>query len=329
MATGVVTWSKTAATNNTADSAVNWQEGQAPSSVNDSARGMMASVKKWADDLNGTITTSGTAGAYTATTNQVFGSLTGGYEITFVAHATNTAAPTLNVDGLGAKPIRSAAGIEISAGVLVEGTPYRATYYASNGGEWVLHGFYNSPFLIPLGGGMDYWGTSVPHSSFAFPAGQAVSRSTYSTLFDMIGTTHGSGDGSTTFNLPDKTGRVSAMKEATATRLTSTYFGGTSTQIGATGGSESNTLTSSQIPAHSHPNTLTDPGHGHPLNPNPSGFSGSGGNGGAAGSAGISSAIVGNNTTGITINNANNTGGGGAHNNVQPTIVCNYILRII
>ena len=327
MATGLITWSKTAASNANSDSAVNWAEGQAPSSVNDSARGLMASVKKWADDLNGTITTSGTAGAYTATTNQVFGSLTGGYEITFVAHATNTAAPTLNVDSLGAKPIRSAAGIEIPAGVLVAGTPYRATYYSSNSGEWVLQGFYNSPFLIPLGGGIDYWGATVPNSSFAFPSGQAISRTTYSELFSLIGTTHGSGDGSTTFNLPDKTGRVSAMKEASATRLTSTYFGGNSANLGAVGGLESHTLTSAQIPAHSHPNSLNDPGHFHSytapipisvLQP-----------GGSAGSVSTGSSSTGSKTTGITITNADNTGGGGAHNNVQPTIVCNYIMRII
>ena len=37
-------WSRTAASNSTADSNVNWAEGQAPSSVNDSARAMMASL---------------------------------------------------------------------------------------------------------------------------------------------------------------------------------------------------------------------------------------------------------------------------------------------
>jgi len=46
MATGLQVWSATAATNATADSAVNWAEGQAPSSVNDSARAMMAAMAK-------------------------------------------------------------------------------------------------------------------------------------------------------------------------------------------------------------------------------------------------------------------------------------------
>jgi microcystin-dependent protein len=66
--------------------------------------------------------------------------------------------------------------------------------------------------------------------------------------FPAMGATYGVGDGSTTFNLPDKTGRVSAMQEASSTRLTSTYFGGNSTTLGAVGGLESQTLTLAQLP---------------------------------------------------------------------------------
>ncbi|MDE2604055.1 MAG: tail fiber protein, partial [Bradyrhizobium sp.] len=105
-----------------------------------------------------------------------------------------------------------------------------------------------NPYNVPLGAGLDYWGAVVPNSSFAFPAGQAISRTTYATLFAIMGTTYGTGDGSTTFNLPDKTGRVSAMQEASAARLTSTYFGGNSTILGSVGGGESETLVSGNIP---------------------------------------------------------------------------------
>jgi hypothetical protein len=63
MATGVVSWSQTAANNATADSTVNYAEGQAPSSLNDSARAAMASVAKFRDDTNGSITTGGTSTA--------------------------------------------------------------------------------------------------------------------------------------------------------------------------------------------------------------------------------------------------------------------------
>jgi microcystin-dependent protein len=142
-----------------------------------------------------------------------------------------------------------------------------------------------------------------------------------------MGTTYGAGDGSTTFNVPDKTGRASVMKEASATRLTSTFFGGNSTVLGAVGGSESHTLTSAQLAAHSHANTLTDPGHFHTQTiPGANGVGG----GGPFGfdTAQFGTANTGSKTTGITITNAS-AGTGNAHNNVQPTIVCNYIMRII
>lgn len=328
MATGVTVWSKTAASNNSADSAVNWAEGQPPSSVNDSARGMMAATAKWRDDISGTITTGGTSTAYTVASNQSFSTLAyaGASLLAFIPHTTNGATVTLNVDSLGAKPLRSAPGVELIAGTLVEGTPYCAKYNASDD-VWYLFGYYQNPFTIPLGGGLDFWGATVPNSAFAFPAGQAISRSVYSALFTMIGTTHGSGDGSTTFNLPDKTGRVSAMKEASATRLTSTYFGGNSANIGATGGSESHTLTSAQIPAHSHPNSLNDGGHIHDMDFQVNNAAGGSGFAWSAG-GNIFTRSTKSATTGITITNAS-AGGDGAHKNVQPTIICNYIMRII
>jgi len=139
MATGVNVWSKTAATNNTADSAVNWQEGQAPSSVNDSGRGMMAATAKWRDDLNGSIVTAGSSTAYTATSNQSFAALTAGIEIACQFDEDCGATVTLNVDGLGAKPLRSAAGVELVAGAIKAGSVHRATYFTSNSGEWLLH----------------------------------------------------------------------------------------------------------------------------------------------------------------------------------------------
>src|SRR3954469_21028080 len=113
MALPFFNWSRTAASNATADSAVNWAEGQAPSSVNDSARAMMASIAGYRDDVAGAITTGGTATAYTVTSYQVFSSLAvmANQVIAFVPHATNTNAVgvdiTLNVDGLGAKSIRA------------------------------------------------------------------------------------------------------------------------------------------------------------------------------------------------------------------------------
>ena len=76
--------------------------------------------------------------------------------------------------------------------------------------------------------------------------GSAVSRTTYADLFDVIGTTYGSGDGSTTFNLPDLSGKV-------AMGYSQTY------SLGSTGGSETVVLDSTELPSHSH----EVPQHGH------------------------------------------------------------------
>ncbi|MCA6117873.1 tail fiber protein [Bradyrhizobium sp. WSM 1738] len=319
-------WSQTAASNATADPSINWQEGQAPSSVNDSARAMMASIAKHRDDIAGAIVTGGTASAYTVTSYEAFESLArlNGQIVAFTPHVTNGGTVTLNVDSLGPRPLRSAPATELLAGTLIQGTPYLALYNNSDA-AFYLHGFYGNPYNVPLAAGLDYWGPTTPNSAFAFPMGQAISRTTYSALFGIIGTTYGPGDGSSTFNLPDKTGRVSAMKEPSASRLTSTYFGGSSTSLGATGGSDSHTLTVAQLASHAHPNTLSDPGHTH---------SGTVGGVNISVTSNVGATVmqpgssVGSSTTGITITNAN-AGSGNAHNNVQPTIICNYVIRIV
>lgn len=131
MATGVQSWSKTAATNATADSNVNWAEGMAPSAVNDSSRGEMASVAKWRDDIGGTLTTGGTSTAFTLTTNQGSpgsAALMSGMMYCFIPHATSGAAPTLAVDGLTARAINQSTGVAVPTGALLVGTPYVVTY---------------------------------------------------------------------------------------------------------------------------------------------------------------------------------------------------------
>lgn len=137
--TGVVSWSQTSLTNGSSDSAINWNEGQAPSSVNDSARAMMASVAKYRDDNNGSLTTGGTSTAYTLTTNQVFASLTAmdKQELTITMSATSGATPTLAVDGLTAKPIRMATGATLPTGALLSGSTYELTYY-NTAGEFLI-----------------------------------------------------------------------------------------------------------------------------------------------------------------------------------------------
>lgn len=155
-------WSQTAATNATADATVNWREGQAPSTVNNSARAMMAAVAKWRDDISGLLVTGGSSTAYTLTTNQSLTPLADGYRVTARMHATNGASPTLNVDSTGAKAIRSTTGVAIvTASMRVNGV-YTFTY---DSGEdcWYVHGFFYVPEFA-VGGvvKMIFWQTSAP-----------------------------------------------------------------------------------------------------------------------------------------------------------------------
>ena len=60
---------------------------------------------------------------------------------------------------------------------------------------------------VPIGAIQPFGGATTP-DNWLLCDGSAVSRTDYSELFDVIGTTYGSGDGSTTFNLPDLKGRV-------------------------------------------------------------------------------------------------------------------------
>jgi microcystin-dependent protein len=317
-------WSQTAASDATADSTINWAEGQAPSSVNDSARAMMAATAKYRDDIAGAIVTGGTSTAYTISSYEVFDTLAhlNGQMIAFTPHTTNGATVTLNVDSLGARPLRAAPNTELLAGTIIQGTPY-VTVYNNVDGAFYLQGFFGNSLNIPLGGGMDFWGTTVPNSCFAFPVGQAISRSTYAALFAIMGTTYGSGDGSTTFNLPDKTGRVSAMKEATATRLTSGGFGGNSANMGAVGGADKNALSNTnQLPQFTPSGSVSTSTSGvDGVNPGagPVNIGGSG-SGGTLVLISSSSTFSGNPIGSVSPS---------SFATCQPTIICNYIIRVI
>jgi microcystin-dependent protein len=116
------------------------------------------------------------------------------------------------------------------------------------------------------------------------------------------------------------------MGGTAANRLTTSGSGMSGTTLGATGGAETVTLTAAQIPAHTHPNTLSDPGHNHSYVGPLQTFIQLSGTPSPTPSAG---AVTSTSFTGITINNAANTGGGGAHNNMPPSFVCPVIMRII
>lgn len=137
-------WSLTAANNANADSSVNWQEGQLPSTVNDSARAMMTRVAQLLKDIGGTVTAGGTANAITVTSNSPITSYATGQIVGFKASATNSAATTLNVNGIGAKAIRSntpAFDTALAGGEIVDDGVYVCIYDASlnaAAGGWLL-----------------------------------------------------------------------------------------------------------------------------------------------------------------------------------------------
>jgi len=110
--------------------------------------------------------------------------------------------------------------------------------------------------------------TIVPWSDSSIPTGflecngAAVSRSTYSALFAIVGTTYGSGDGSTTFNVPDLQDNVAVSKSPTK-NLASTGGANTVTATGNVGGSTANaTLSTPQLASHSHPGGAATPNFG-------------------------------------------------------------------
>jgi microcystin-dependent protein len=324
-------WSRTASSNATADGTINWAEGMAPSAVNDSARAMMARLAEWRDDVSGTITTAGTSTAYTVASNQGFDNFAdmNGAMIAFVPHATNGATVTLNADGLGAKPLRFGPSLELQSGVLIQGTPYVVSYNNADGAFYLQGGFAN-PYGIPLGGMMPYIGASAPNSAFVLPFGQAISRTTYATLFVLAGTTFGAGDGSTTFNVPDLRDRavfgLGNMGGSDVGRITVAGGNFDGTVLGGTGGAQNHTLTTVEMPAHNH--GIADPGHNHTI-PAQQVNAGPAGSGPGQISAWVGDPTAfntGNAFTGITINNA---GSGNAHPILPPAIVLPYILRVI
>lgn len=251
-------WSQTPGTNATVDPNINWAEGMSPSSVNDSARAMMAQLAKARDDWSGANATTGSASAYALTSNQGFDTLAhlDDQQVCFTPNATNAVGVTLAVDGLTAEPINSAPSTPVGAGVLVQGTPYCAVY---NNGDlaFYLRSFYGNPFNVPLGAMLDYTGASAPNSNFVLPFGQAISRTTYAAYFSLVSTTYGVGDGVTTFNVPDLRARAAIppdnMGGSAASRLTSAACGSAFTSLGMTCGAQNETIAQANLPASISP----------------------------------------------------------------------------
>jgi microcystin-dependent protein len=214
----------------------------------------------------------------------------------------------------------------------------------------------------PIGSVIMFAGAAAP-ASYLFCRGQAISRSTYSTLFGLIGTIYGSGDGVNTFNVPNLQTRVPAGLDGSGSPDAAFDV------LGETGGSKTHTLTTLEMPSHTHSidhdhgavtsgagsahsHGVTDSGHVHEqvvvATNGPAGSTIRADYDTDTATPNIlsqNSVNTASATTGITINNesahthsvdlpnftgtSGSAGTGSAHNNLQPYIVLNFIIKAI
>lgn len=148
--------------------------------------------------------------------------------------------------------------------------------------------------FAPTGAVYPFAGSTAP-TGHLMADGTAVSRATYADLFTVIGVVYGAGNGTTTFNVPNLKGKIPVGLDSAQVEFDA---------MAETGGAKTHTLLTAEMPAHTH----TQQGQ------NTTATSGSG-------VYHESSTSVGYNTAGAS------TGGGGSHNNLQPYITLNYIIK--
>ena len=152
------------------------------------------------------------------------------------------------------------------------------------------------------------WSTDSAPSGYLLCYGQAVSRTEYSSLFSVIGTTYGVGDNSTTFNIPDLRGRFPLGQDDMGGSAANRVTDSDADTLGGADGVESVTLTAAQsgVPAHVHPVGK--------VNNNDGGF------------GGIQQAAAANTTTENTGSNSA-ADASEAHTNMPPFITLNFIIK--
>lgn len=189
-----------------------------------------------------------------AGTNTITASMAGlagyvnGLKVNFIPASSNTGATTININTLGAKNIflngAALAGYELRKNCPVQlhydGTQFNIVSGA-HGGDG-----------IPIGTESNRYFATAPNGHLLCD-GSAVSRTTYADLFAVLNTTWGAGDGSTTFNLPSMARRVSVGSGGTGTATLANT-------VGSTGGEETHTLTTAEMPSHTHAGVISATG---------------------------------------------------------------------
>lgn len=202
-------------------------------------------------------------------------------------------------------------------GIVISGTQIGT--FSATGGSFSLDSG------VPVGTVVDFAGPTTPnlwHLCF----GQNASRTAFAALFTAIGTTYGSGDGVTTFGLPDYRGITGVGKDnmggTGANRLTSTFFGANATLLGAIGGSQDRSLSSANLPAYTPAGTVASSMSPQVINPSSLvSFNGGGSFETVVGNA-IITATVSSTFTGTAAAGQINT----PIATVQPSIVVNKII---
>lgn len=175
-----------------------------------------------------------------------------------------------------------------------------STFKFYRNGQWNYVNGVITGDTLPIGSQIPY-GSTTPPVNWLVCDGSAVSRTTYAELFAVIGTSYGAGDGSTTFNLPNKKGRNSVGYDSEDTDFNT---------IGKKGGSKTHTLTTNELPSHNH--TISADIYAY----TPAGGSAAG----VVSQGGAGSPVFVNYS-------ASNTGGGQAHNIEDPFEVDCWIIK--
>lgn len=168
---------------------------------------------------------------------------------------------------------------------------------------------------IPIGAAIPYAGATAPSANWVIANGQVLNRITFAALFAAIGTAFGSGDGVSTFGIPDLRGRVVAGVDNGVGRLTAATM--SSQALGGAGGNETKVLTTPNLPPYTPSGAVTSTTPITGFNPGVSGFVGQAGSGFPPVAIPITSTFAGTPQGGTST----------AFGIVQPTLELNYLIR--